>query len=1008
MKFTSTTIKNNLPTVTVDQVIFNARDDGTNEVDLEFVYQIPSNWSKVSPYRVMVIMSDKAEVIHKFMNYELYTKHCISDEAREDESFTKVYLIGDDSAQVNAFNETVLVDKKLGRSISQRSVKFNPGPLPRELWSNLYIYAVAYKIDVQDVTKSGVSKKIHAIQMGTPCCETIYVRNQIPDRAVVYTLMESMEGYGEEGSIWTGPVHFHKGAPMAGENHLSGPHPALRTSFVSNQKAQDKTFMQSQGFLLARLNLVDPLSNPRIRRLQETARAMINTNNNGVSDVTFSRNEDNVVKAFFTINHDMFTAQNTQMSFLFTNRESLATCFAIEDIQIFRERIRPNISANSLTPGKLNVCGQKAQSSPKLVASYNVGVPVTAVNFRNQVQSAKSYVATDVELAQHDAGMYQYTIRIEGVDSSRAALQHLLHDVGSKLKAYDRWLKQNFYSEPFGRQSAPSDKQAGKKAEPMVSLKRRIQARHRNLQQSDAWINLVDSYLAAVTFIFGPIAFGSRSAQSWRKNLLSLANPQNGNIENMGEVSTLVRNFYSSLNQAVNVPTIGKSSRKFSVRSKIGGAAPRQRRVPFQMVFPSTYDNTLPADTGFEYMSAPLPPESPGLATVSVASFTARINAELTKFNVSAPNSNQVNKVGFLTPSSIKTPTNIINTTALTVGIDNTMDLLHTQKKPPMPHLSFDSTVSMQASPSANVSALLAIADVSIEPLIEDIGVTREIPTPTLKMATNLQLKDSSLFLSSGSVFLKDDAFSLAAISGSTEVKLKYAHAPQNKGSVAIQESGLAKTLINSQIASFAQDVKVVNMVGVQGSLAAKKLADDPSYLQQQNMPTNTINFNSIMQIQCFQGYEISPLGTPLIDRPRWDILTQEILSAADQAPLLCRLQQTTNVTNAGNALNLHPYNHLFMIGPLATNVTPAVTPQYQAYHKREIQQLTKTQKNVAVNVSNPELAIAPWQMTIPVVSSVSTKATNGVISNGNTGGMATPSPSTTTPRMGTATTLEY
>jgi len=81
MQIARGTFKNGLPNVIIDQVTFDSiPENGVNDVKIDFLYRIPTTWTKTTPYRVMVIMTDDDSIIQKFMKHESYAKHCILDD----------------------------------------------------------------------------------------------------------------------------------------------------------------------------------------------------------------------------------------------------------------------------------------------------------------------------------------------------------------------------------------------------------------------------------------------------------------------------------------------------------------------------------------------------------------------------------------------------------------------------------------------------------------------------------------------------------------------------------------------------------------------------------------------------------------------------------------------------------------------------------------------------------------------------------------------------------------
>jgi hypothetical protein len=742
---------------------------------------------------------------------------------------------------------------------------------------------------------------------------------------------------------------------MAGEAHHEGPHPYVAISAVSNQKTQDKSFMKEQGRLFLQLTNSARLLNKRLTQDMEVARNFTGPGSNGISDVQFTRTTQGVLKAVFSINYKQFVQANTKMNFLFANKQALNGCFQVENLRLFRRRVRSNAASNKLTPGILNICGAGKEGAPKLVTTLQHNT-LNGLNYSNKADEVTTYVGTDVEMAGIEGGVYEYTLYVDAVDNSVAAVNHILDLLKTALTAYDGWVSQNFY----GQNGALSP-----------DASRRIRAQSTFLQQDGSWSNLIDVYLSAVMFVFGAEAFQGHSLTSWRKNLLAMCNPSNGDLESMGEVGELARNFYTSLNQAANPPTTGPNSNQFSVRSQMGTASPVSRRISLENVFPSPYDHRYDLTTGFDFLDDQLTQQSSDLTGLSYANYNVRIGNEVGKFKIQPVGSNVV---GFLTPARIRTPTNIIDTSNLAVGLTNTIDLFAAKRRPQTPKLSFHTSTPNGGDGNkgfeADVRELLSIGGLTAEPLVLDIQTIKDLSTPTAAQEAELNLVQSSNYLSSGSFFNTDNAAEQAAFSGSAEQTIHYSHAQINDRNVGILTSGLVMTLVNSQIENFSQSSAVVSTTGIAGSLAALVLSRNPLVIQENNAASVAINFNSIKEVQYFQGFETNPFGDALIDRPRWGILTLNAFSAArDQgSPVLCRIQDTPDVTNGGNSLALGEYDNLFILGDAtSTSISRSYTP-YPIYYNLIMNSLKATTNQTALNISTPMSNVKPFLIRVPLM----------------------------------------
>ena len=957
MKTAAGMFKNNLPTVLVENVVFkNVPGEAMNEVELKLSVQILAE-TDVRPYKIIVVASNNARDIMRLTNYESYAKNIIKDEMTPS-NFKKMYLV--DDYDKKSFTRERLLDATTGKRVLEKTIKVKRQSYKWKDFTNLYIYAVAYAIDVQDQTPTSISRNVRAMNLGVPAAETVYLRNKPASVGVVYVLKESMEGYGKRGEVWCGPVHIYHDAYMAGAVHTNKPHPALFINFVSNQKVQDLSFMTIQDELFTtKFSLLNRKQLKNIEIMKSVAKA-----NNGISDAQYCRTRSNILKAFFSLNYPMIVANNTALNFLFTNKTALQSCFKIEDIRLFRTRIRQNVSSNSLTPGKINICGVKAQDSPKFVGSLK-SEGIVPITYQNLSSNVLSYIGSDIEMASIETGVYEYRIIIDAVDSSAAAINFISANLNKKLAEYDVFLKK-------------VDANGQKNYDPA----KRTQAIGGFLKQDGAWRSLIDHYLASIMFVFGKSAFSTYNAEEWRKNLVAMANPASADMEKMYVVRTLVHNFVSSLNRVANAPTLGRSSRKFNVRSKISSIAPSIRRIKIEHVFPNSFENNFDAQTGFDYLDSTLVTETPALSTMTFNGFNGRIGAEVGKFSVSEPNSGGVNKVGYLTPIRINTPTNIINTSNLEVGLTNVTDLFRAQAAPTIggldhssPRLSFSRTVTANQTPTAQMDELLLLADVSVVPLPVDIrqirmtaGATHSLLLPAADAAMN-----AANFLSTGSVFINENSQETVSLSGSNERTLRFSHPAQNNGAAAALASNLASTIINSQMTSFRQRITTPGVSAIRTSLAAKKLDDNPQFAAANNSATTAVNLNSVQSIQFFAGFETNRVGVTMLESPRWELLTPQIYTnyQNSKAILLCRLQKTNNITNGGNKLELPAYDDLFILGSTsAADPRASITlGRYRGTYAALLRLVQGAEKNVVSSTSSPVASLPTAQISSPVIA---------------------------------------
>ena len=945
-----------VPNVVLDQIYFDSHDEHGNQVSLELVYQIPAEWTTVNPYKVMVVLSNNANVVANFTQQPALAKQAIlDDDVLYPNDYAKIYLPGDLSGEVSQFSEGLSLGGGTAGGLVQKRRSFSLPPIPAQAWPHMYLYAIAYRADPQAETPSGlIDTTISRLRVGSPLSETIYTENNPSDLGFIYTLAESFGGYGNKGDLWSGPVHNHQGRLMAGAQHTNQSHPYVAITTVSNQKTVDARILRAQEQAFAGMAGRASFLNSRMVADAETARNITGPGSNGLTPATFSRTTNGVLKTIFSVNYTQLVQTNTKMNFLFSNKQALDGCFEVENMRLFRTRVKSHAASNKLTPGKLNICGAGRQGTPKLVATLQDNT-INAVSYKNQSVGFTTYVGNDRGMAAIDGGEYEYTLYIDAVDNSVAAVHYVAGLLKTALTAYDGWISQNFYGVGGG---------------PGTNASQRLRDLSDTLRQNGSREALIDTYLSVLLFIFGMEPFQSTSLTAWRKNLLAMSNPSNGSLANMRAVSTLVRQLYAHLNQAANPSTVGANSNTFSVRSHMATSSPASRRIVLKNVFPVPYTQRFSPSTGFDFLDDRLTDPSPALSGMSYAKYQTRIANELGKYNI---NANGAVVTGFLTPARIRTPTNIIDTSNEAIGLNNTVDLFAAKERPQTPKLSFHTSNPHggdgNKGTQADIQQLLSIGGLTAQPLVLDIQTIRELSTPTAAQAAALNSSPSSEFFGSGSLFNSDNAAELANLSGSTEQNLLYSNPNSNDPTVSILHSGLVMTLINSQLKNFSQQTSIMTE-GIQGSLGAQKISQDPSFIARSNAATVAINFNSIKQVQYFQGYATAPGGN-LIDSPRWSILTQTVFDRARATgePLLCRIQDTQAVTNSGNKLELPGYDNLFILGDPTSTVTSRAYTPYVSYYGAVMNHLHTTAKETAVNTSTPFSNVKPFLIRVPIMT---------------------------------------
>jgi hypothetical protein len=467
------------------------------------------------------------------------------------------------------------------------------------------------------------------------------IHGQVPLNTSIFTLEKDVPPYGLRGEVWGGPVHRtlvgNYSRLMAGPKHISGAHPFLNTNFISNQKVQDLRFYND----IAKLQFTasdnkSQVTSLRQRKDLEKAAKVVSTPG-AVSDCTYSRTMENKLKISFALDFDRLVKENTRLGYFIKNKEALSSCFQIENIRLYRTRVYPNIQPNELTPGKMNICSTSATStigSEKLIGSLKDST-VKPITFAGNTSGVINFIATDDDMQNQHIGDFTYRVSIDMVDTTITAASQISRMLSFDLARYNEFL-------------AGADSM-GEKG---FNIKERIKRNSPHLKaMNKQWERLINSYITAITFFFGNSAFRQFNSLTWRKNLITMVNPANGDLGTMMQVAELVNSFNTNLRGLFAPATTATSANKFNIDSKISAQNSSQRKIVLDHTFRSNYKRDAGAGTGTDYLDRTMLTEDPGNYTnITYERYFKRISNELVKYNVPRPNDPGVNKFGFLAP----------------------------------------------------------------------------------------------------------------------------------------------------------------------------------------------------------------------------------------------------------------------------------------------------------------------------------------------------------------------
>ena len=129
------------------------------------------------------------------------------------------------------------------------------------------------------------------------------------------------------------------------------------------------------------------------------------------------------------------------------------------------------------------------------------------------------------------------------------------------------------------------------------------------------------------------------------------------------------------------------------------------------------------------------------------------------------------------------------------------------------------------------------------------------------------------------------------------------------------KQSDIASYLVNVRALNFRTMPLPIYGSSGEGSLAAAAATQQPSDVDNNSAFGTTINFNSVAEIQYFDGY-VTPFGMPNLNAPRWRTLNQEKFNKFRdaQVSVLCRTFLVTRPYNIPNMYELPQYDSLFIL----------------------------------------------------------------------------------------------
>ena len=472
---------------------------------------------------------------------------------------------------------------------------------------------------------------------GRIATELVIKNNEISRASYLYYKIPTEDQPQEV--LWTGDVHKSSapgfvGRWMTGDGSSLTMEPLTRKRVYNSKISDNRRMAQIERLSVdfGSLSQLKNLSAAAKRRLDVMKRIRENSYNY-LSDVMYSKTDNNNLNITFAINYGSILLRNALYAPLYANYNQLLQSCTMLSIQLLRRRVKRPDEYNKLTGGDI----------PNRVMNDNLETPIgypQQINV-NTGPGILHYSLTDTEMDDITAGIYEYGVEVRVLDSSIQKLNTLLSDEYAGLIPASKSLEE-FISEGNikGNYSIATNRYSSQ------FLSNRAQ-----------WLTLrytqiIQSYQAAIGFLFGS------TYDDLLSTLMALFDPNTSGPGGPRMLKKLLDDMITNILYATkmsiprtfapntgahqhNAPPVGSTKRIFSVKQW----------------FKKTYDADELLDYGFDYFSltappAITPPQVLNLREINLSTWQAIMSNEASKTN----NLQTSNIIQYVTPNYLKMP----------------------------------------------------------------------------------------------------------------------------------------------------------------------------------------------------------------------------------------------------------------------------------------------------------------------------------------------------------------
>lgn len=863
---------------------------------------------------------------------------------------------------------------------------------PKSKIEHLSLYCVSY-LDhlalIKDFDMQPTRKLINfLVNMNKVVGEILFDNYEILNESYVFL--------GQDSKIWTGDVHKNaEGQYMTGLRETSDSIPLQRRT-IQNSTVQD--FRRRQ-----RLEKVNFDFNPVKKYFEDfkpvngsTNDRFLARNNSYFGDISIAIDEDRDAKLAFSVALKNLLFDNSQYSFLIKNHDSLladrlARMVTITSLKIFRERVKLVNSNNSkITVGKQYIKFSKNEPKKTLVHCRNMNSSIdTADVFLRQVPTALypdivEYGIIDRTASELSDGLYRYSIEIEVSDPFKEFLEDKVETLSLIVNEFEKYRIESekltvskYFAEIQDPHIAHPDEKdvigsiiegnynilTNSFTESFISKMNEVYS----ITTTAPWILYTSVYADTLSMFVEEV-----EKTQLQSELQKFSSPTTGSPEGIRMVIGLIRQLISEIQKILG---------KTSVVDNLSGRTMASKSIKTFVVSHDfnnqVFDSNIEGNVLVDYLEKKEPRQAKqGMARFTVQEFRNRMDKEVEKYFISrnanietSVNDGQIQKTdsrnnlySFLSPAKMILKKEQIDLSPTTNEnqirkINNIMSYAKTNKKTfykkSLEEEDLDLSIfnlELQENYSVTITGFkiqeppLAIEeekikDEKVEKIEENknknIKIRSADKITDLRKIPKIQKKGIKEFISilGPKANKKTRPFSIEKKKKDIQDKV-----PEKKRKeLPIQ--------ITSILAGNSKDTKK--------NIVPSKTLKQPNYTENQIIN----NIGSVKEIQVLTGYEKNKDGKVLMNKPKWEKMTEEkISSIPSNVEITCRLADfkekdlvAEDITKSAKITN----SSFTILGDAAPIVPQTKEQNYSTTIKNKNIEVSKDLINTAVKNEN-------------------------------------------------------